>query len=67
MVKIHANHREEIEVVNAGDIVAFIGLKDVGTGDTICHEDHPVLLESIEFPEPVIQIAIEPRTQSDSK
>ncbi|HPF19974.1 MAG TPA: elongation factor G [Syntrophomonas sp.] len=65
LVKMHANHREEIEEVNAGDIVAFIGLKDVGTGDTICHEDHPVLLESIEFPEPVIQIAIEPRTQSD--
>ena len=65
LVKMHANHREEIEEVTAGDIVAFIGLKDVGTGDTICNENHPVLLESIEFPEPVIQIAIEPRTQSD--
>jgi len=65
LVKMHANHREEIEEVSAGDIAAFIGLKDVGTGDTICHEDHPLLLESIEFPEPVIQIAIEPRTQSD--
>ncbi len=65
LVKMHANHREEIEVVSAGDIVAFIGLKDVGTGDTICNEDHPVLLESIDFPEPVIQIAIEPRTQAD--
>lgn len=65
LVKMHANHREEIEEVTAGDIVAFIGLKDVGTGDSICNETHPVLLESIDFPEPVIQIAIEPRTQSD--
>lgn len=65
LVKMHANHREEIEEVIAGDIVAFIGLKDVGTGDTICNENHPILLESIDFPEPVIQIAIEPRTQSD--
>ncbi len=65
LVKMHANHREEIDEVSAGDIVAFIGLKDIGTGDTICNENHPVLLESIDFPEPVIQIAIEPRTQSD--
>jgi len=65
LVKMHANHREEIEEVNAGDIAAFIGLKDVGTGDTICSENQPILLESIDFPEPVIQIAIEPRTQSD--
>ncbi|MEA4925787.1 MAG: elongation factor G [Syntrophomonadaceae bacterium] len=65
LVKMHANHREEIEEVKAGDIAAFIGLKDVGTGDTICNENHPILLESIDFPEPVIQIAIEPRTQSD--
>lgn len=65
LVKIHANHREEMDEVYAGDIVAFIGFKDIGTGDTICDEARPVLLESIEFPEPVIQIAIEPRTQSD--
>ncbi|MEQ8201553.1 MAG: elongation factor G [Syntrophomonadaceae bacterium] len=65
IVKMHANHREEIEEVKAGDIAALIGLKDVGTGDTICDETMPVLLESIEFPEPVIQIAIEPRTQAD--
>ncbi len=65
LVKMHANHREEIDEVTAGDIVAFIGLKDVGTGDSICDENRPVLLESIDFPEPVIQIAIEPRTQSD--
>ncbi len=65
IVKMHANHREETEEVKAGDIAALIGLKDVGTGDTICDETRPVLLESIEFPEPVIQIAIEPRTQAD--
>lgn len=65
IVKMHANHREEIEEVHAGDIAAFIGLKDIATGDTISDETDPILLESIEFPEPVIQIAIEPRTQSD--
>ncbi len=65
IVKMHANHREETEEVKAGDIAALIGLKDVGTGDTICDETMPMLLESIEFPEPVIQIAIEPCTQSD--
>lgn len=65
LVKMHANHREEIEKVSAGDIVAFIGLKDISTGDTLCDENNPVLLESIEFPEPVIQIAIEPKTQSE--
>ncbi|MBO8158490.1 elongation factor G [Thermosyntropha sp.] len=65
IVKMHANHREEIEKAFAGDIVAFIGLKDVSTGDTLCTEDNPVLLEAIDFPEPVIQIAIEPKTQAD--
>jgi elongation factor G len=65
IVKMHANHREEVEEVKAGDIAAFIGLKDVGTGDTLCNDSKPVMLESIEFPEPVIQIAIEPRAQSD--
>ncbi|MEA1962491.1 MAG: elongation factor G, partial [Bacillota bacterium] len=65
LVKMHANHREEIESVSAGDIVALIGLKNVGTGDTICDEGNQILLESIDFPEPVIQIAIEPRTQTD--
>jgi elongation factor G len=65
LVKMHANHREEVDEVKAGDIAAFIGLKDVGTGDTLCNDNKPILLESIEFPEPVIQIAIEPRTQSD--
>lgn len=65
LVRMHANHREEIEEVTAGDIVAFIGLKDIGTGDTLCLEGRDILLESIDFPEPVIQIAIEPKTQSD--
>lgn len=65
LVKIHANHREELNKVSAGDIVAFIGLKDVNTGDTLSSEDNGYLLESIEFPEPVIQIAIEPKTQND--
>lgn len=65
LMKMHANHREEVESVQAGDIVAIIGLKDVGTGDTICDEDFQVILESISFPQPVIQIAIEPKTQSD--
>lgn len=65
LVKMHANHREEIEEIAAGDIVAIIGLKDVSTGDTLCTEQNEVLLESITFPEPVIQIAIEPKTQAD--
>lgn len=65
LVRMHANHREEIEEVGAGDIVAFIGLKDVSTGDTLCLEGRDILLEAIDFPEPVIQIAIEPKTQSD--
>jgi len=65
LVRMHANHREEIERVEAGDIVALIGLKDVQTGDTLCREGQDLLLESIQFPEPVIQIAIEPKNQSD--
>lgn len=65
LVKMHANHREEINEIKAGDIAAIIGLKDVNTGDTICDETRPLILESIEFPEPVIQIAIEPKSQSD--
>jgi elongation factor G len=65
LVKMHANHREDITQVEAGDIVAFIGLKNVGTGDTLCSFDREILMESIDFPDPVIQIAIEPKTQSD--
>lgn len=65
LVKMHANHREELQKVSAGDIAAFIGLKDVMTGDTLSSTDNGLLLEAIDFPEPVIQIAIEPKTQSD--
>ncbi|KUG04383.1 translation elongation factor g [hydrocarbon metagenome] len=65
LVKMHANHREEIEDVKAGDIAAVIGIKDVNTGDTICDERRPIMLEAIEFPDPVIQVAIEPKTQAD--
>ena len=62
---MHANHREEIEDVRAGDIAAAVGLKHTKTGDTLCSEEDPVLLEKIVFPEPVIQIAIEPKTKVD--
>lgn len=65
LVRMHANHREEVDSVNAGDIVAIIGCKDIGTGDTLCDEGKEIVLESIEFPEPVIQMAIEPISQSD--
>lgn len=65
LVMMHANHREEVDEVQAGDIAAIIGLKDVSTGDTLCREGKDILLESIEFPEPVIQMAIEPKSQSD--
>lgn len=65
LVMMHANHREEVDEVQAGDIAAIIGLKDVSTGDTLCREGNSILLESIEFPEPVIQMAIEPKSQSD--
>jgi len=65
LVRMHANKREEIQEVWAGDIAAAVGLRSVVTGDTICDEDHPILLESIEFPAPVIQLAIEPKTKAD--
>jgi len=65
LLQMHANHREEIEEVRAGDIAAAVGLKHTKTGDTLCSEDDPVLLEKIIFPEPVIQIAIEPKTKAD--
>jgi elongation factor G len=64
---MHANKREEINEVLAGDICACVGLKTVSTGDTICAEDNPVLLETITFPEPVIQLAIEPKTKADQE
>ncbi len=65
LLQMHANHREEIDEVRAGDIAAAVGLKFTKTGDTLCSEDDPVLLEKIIFPEPVIQIAIEPKTKAD--
>ena len=64
ILQMHANHREEIEMVYSGDIAAAVGLKDTTTGDTLCDERHPIVLESMEFPEPVIQIAIEPKTKA---
>ncbi|MBI5726597.1 MAG: elongation factor G [Ignavibacteriales bacterium] len=65
LVQMHANHREEIDSVRAGDIAAAVGLKFTRTGDTLCTEDDPVIMEKIIFPEPVIQIAIEPKTKAD--
>jgi len=65
LLRMHANHREDIDEVNAGDIAAAVGLKYTKTGDTLCSEDDPILLEKIIFPEPVIQIAIEPKTKAD--
>ncbi|BEH11389.1 elongation factor G [Geobacter sulfurreducens] len=67
LLKMHANKREEIKEVYAGDIAAAVGLKYTTTGDTLCPEDSPVVLESIEFPEPVIDIAIEPKTKADQE
>jgi elongation factor G len=67
LVKMHANKREEISEILAGDICAAVGLKNVVTGDTICDEKHPVALENIVFPEPVIQLAIEPKTKADQE
>ena len=67
LLKMHANKREEIKEVYAGDIAAAVGLKSVGTGDTLCDEKHPIVLESMDFPEPVISLAIEPKTKSDQE
>jgi elongation factor G len=67
LLKMHANKREEIKDVYAGDIAAAVGLKSVTTGDTLCDEKHPILLESMEFPEPVISLAIEPKTKADQE
>ena len=65
LLQMHANHREDINEVKAGDIAAAVGLKYTKTGDTLCSEDDPILLEKMTFPEPVIQIAIEPKTKAD--
>ena len=67
LLKMHANKREEIKEVYAGDIAAVVGLKSVSTGDTICDSDAPITLESMDFPEPVISLAIEPRTKADQE
>ena len=64
ILQMHANKRQEIDKVYSGDIAAAVGFKITGTGDTICDENHPVILESMEFPEPVIDIAIEPKTKA---
>ncbi|MDN5314355.1 MAG: elongation factor [Clostridiales bacterium] len=64
ILQMHANHREEIDRVYAGDIAAAVGLKDTTTGDTLCDDNHPVILESMEFPEPVISVAIEPKSKA---
>ena len=65
LIELHANHREEIESVSAGDIAAAVGLKSTFTGDTLCEESKPIVLENIIFPEPVIELAVEPKTKAD--
>ncbi|MDI3522326.1 MAG: elongation factor, partial [Bacillota bacterium] len=65
ILQMHANHRQEIDEVFTGDIAAAVGLRDTGTGDTLCDEAAPILLESMQFPEPVISVAIEPKTKAD--
>jgi len=67
LLMMHANHREDVECVYSGDIAAAVGLKDTTTGDTLCDEDHPVILESMEFPDPVIRVAIEPKTKASQE
>ena len=65
LYQMHSNHQNPIDFVEAGDICAAVGFKDLRTGDTICNENHPIVLESMEFPDPVIGVAVEPKTQSD--
>jgi elongation factor G len=67
LLRMHANKREEIDTLYAGDIAAVVGLKNTTTGDTLCDEDHPIVLEPIEFPTPVISVAIEPKTKADQE
>ena len=64
LLQMHSNHREDLETVYSGDIAAVVGLKNTTTGDTLCDEKHPIILESMEFPEPVIRVAIEPKTKA---
>ncbi len=67
LVRMHANHRSDIDMVYAGDIAGAVGLKNTGTGDTLCDEDHPIVLESMVFPGPVIQMSVEPKTKADAQ
>jgi elongation factor G len=67
LLRMHANKREDIQEILAGDICAAVGLKTVSTGDTICDDEHPIVLESIDFPTPVIQLAVEPKTKADQE
>lgn len=67
LLRMHANKREDIDVLYSGDIAAVVGFKDTRTGDTLCQEDFPVILESIQFPEPVISVAVEPKTKADQE
>ena len=67
LIRMHANNRQEIEEAYAGDIVAIVGLKDTTTGETLCDESHPVILESMDFPDPVIRVAIEPKTKASQE
>ena len=67
MLLMHANHREDIKEARAGDIVALAGLKNTTTGDTLCDPSHPIILERMEFPEPVIEVAVEPKTKADQE
>ena len=64
ILQMHANHREDLDIVYAGDIAAVVGVKNTTTGDTLCDENHPIILESMVFPEPVIEVAIEPKTKA---
>ena len=67
ILRMHANHREEVEEVRAGDIAAAVGLKDTFTGDTLCDPEHPIVLESMTFPDPVIELSVEPKTKADQE
>ena len=67
LLQMHANHREEVQMAYAGDILSVVGLKSTMTGDTLCDEGHPIILESMDFPEPVIDVAIEPKTTADQE
>ena len=67
ILQMHANNRKELDIVYSGDIAAAVGLKDTTTGDTLCDEAHPIILESMEFPDPVISVAVEPKTKNDQE